>query len=181
MTQIFNKRSQIIKRKLLRRNTPLPENILWQALRNRKISGQKFKRQFSIGRYVVDFYCPSLRLVIEIDGPYHIEKHIKEYDLERHRFVESLGLHCLHFKNKDIEENASGVIDKINSFFFFLRTLFCFQVSISSERSNHSSARRKFGGRRALFRGRPPAGDFRRVRRLSCGRWWDLCWKDPAS
>src|SRR3989344_346581 len=110
MTQIFNKRSQIIKRKLLRRNTPLPENILWQALRNRKVSGQKFKRQFSIGRYVVDFYCPALRLAIEIDGSYHDEKSVNEYDLERHRFVESLGLHCLHFKNKDVEKNTNCVI-----------------------------------------------------------------------
>jgi len=94
---------------------------LWQALRNRKAGGQKFKRQFSIGRYVVDFYCSALRLAIEIDGGYHNERSVKEYDLERHRFVESLGLHCLHFKNKDIEENVSGVIDTINSFSLSLR------------------------------------------------------------
>ncbi|OGF62921.1 hypothetical protein A2926_02350 [Candidatus Giovannonibacteria bacterium RIFCSPLOWO2_01_FULL_44_40] len=121
MTQIFNKRSQIIKRKLLRRNTSLPENILWQALRNRKASGQKFKRQFSIGRYVVDFYCPELQLVLEIDGSYHAEKSTKDYDSEKHRFVESLGLSCLHFKNKDVEKNINSVIDKINSFSLSLR------------------------------------------------------------
>ena len=121
MTQIFNKRSQIIKRKLLRRNAPFPEDILWQALRNRKINNQKFKRQFSIERYVVDFYCPELRLAIEIDGSYHDEKSVKEYDLERHRFIQSLGLRCPYFKNEDIEENLYGVIDKINLFSLALR------------------------------------------------------------
>ena len=115
MTQIFNKRSQITKRKLLRKNAPHPEHILWQAIRNRKANGQKFKRQFSIDKYVVDFYCPELRLVIEIDGGYHVKESVKEYDFERQRFIESLGINLLRFSDKEILNNLEGVLNKIKA------------------------------------------------------------------
>lgn len=121
MTQLFNKKSQAVKRRILRKNAPSPEHILWQAIRNRKINGQKFKRQFSIGRYVVDFYSPSLRLVIEIEGDYHAKEDVKKYDLERRKFIESLGIRFLRFSNKEVEENIDGVLDKINSFSLSLR------------------------------------------------------------
>ncbi len=121
MTKIFNKRTEIGKRKILRRNTPVPENILWQYLKNRKVAGQKFRRQFSIGRYVADFYCPSLRLIIEIDGPYHMQQNIKENDAEREKFMKSLEIECLRFSNTDVEENIENVINKISSFSISLR------------------------------------------------------------
>ena len=110
-----------MKRKMLRKNIPTPESILWQTVRNRKINNLKFKRQFSIGRYVVDFYCPTLQLAIEIDGDYHNAKSIKEYDAERQLFIESLGISCFRFTNKDISENLESVINKIHSFSLSLR------------------------------------------------------------
>lgn len=113
MTQIFNKKSQTMKRKMLRRNIPSQESMLWHVLRNRKINNLKFKRQFSIGRYIVDFYCPALQLVIEIDGDYHNADLIKEYDADRQLLIESLGIYCLRFTNKDISGNLEGVINKI--------------------------------------------------------------------
>lgn len=121
MTQIFNKRSQVVKRRLLRRNAPSPEYILWQVLRNRKVNGQKFKRQVSIGRYVVDFYCPALRLAVEIEGGYHTRDSVKKYDFERRELIESLGINFLRFSNEEIEENIDNVIDKINSLSLSLR------------------------------------------------------------
>ena len=71
MTQIFNKKTETIKRKLLRNNAPLPEIMLWSRLKSKQLGGYKFRRQFSIGRYVVDFYCPILKLALEIDGDSH--------------------------------------------------------------------------------------------------------------
>lgn len=121
MTQIFNKKSQTKKRRLLRKNLPSVELILWEHLRNRKLNGEKFKRQFSIGRYVVDFYCPKLNLAIEIDGGYHLAKETTEYDKDRQEVIESLGIAVLRFKNKEILENIENVINKINSFSLSLR------------------------------------------------------------
>ncbi len=121
MTNLFNKKSQIKKRKLLRKNATFPEQILWQEIRNRKINSLKFKRQFSIGRYVVDFYSPEIRLVIEIDGGYHIKEEVKKYDLDRQKSLELLGLRCLRFTNKEIKENISHVLEKITSFTLSLR------------------------------------------------------------
>ncbi|MDP2669097.1 MAG: endonuclease domain-containing protein [bacterium] len=121
MTEIFNKSSQIVKRKILRRNIPDPENVLWQYLKNRKLNNLKFRRQFSIGRYVADFYCPALLLVIEIDGDYHTKKEIKKYDADRENFMSSLEINCLRFSNRDVEENIGSVINKISSFSLSLR------------------------------------------------------------
>lgn len=121
MTEVFNKRSEIIKRKLLRRSTPAPENLLWWYLKNRKVNNLKFKRQFSIGKYVVDFYCAKLRLVIEVDGSYHNRRFVKEYDIERQKTFESLGIKVLRFSNKEIEESIEGVVDKISSVSLSLR------------------------------------------------------------
>ena len=102
MTRIFNKKSQTQKRRILWQRTPAPESELWSLIRNRKISGQKFKRQFSIGRYVLDFYCPAIRLAIEIDGEYHQSNDMKDYDLDRQQSIESLGIKFLRFSNKEI-------------------------------------------------------------------------------
>ncbi len=110
-----------MKRKILRRNSPKAELILWSALRNRKIGGEKFKRQFSIGRYAVDFYCPKLNLAIEIDGNYHLSPKTKEYDIDRQEFIESLGINFLRFSNKEVENNLQKVIEKIKSFSLSLR------------------------------------------------------------
>lgn len=59
---------------------PNEEIILWSRLKNRQLGGLRFRRQYSVGRYVVDFYCPEVRLVIEIDGDYHFTGEAKQYD-----------------------------------------------------------------------------------------------------
>ena len=70
MTQVFNKKNDTIKRQILRNNNPTCERQLWAHLKNKQL-GFRFRRQFGIGPYVVDFYCPKFRLVVEIDGPSH--------------------------------------------------------------------------------------------------------------
>lgn len=116
MTKIFNKTSQRNKRKILRRNISEPEIILWSCLKARNTKGRKFRRQYSIGRYVVDFYCPLLRLAIEIDGSSHARKDAKEYDAERQRTIEALGIKIIRFTNYDVKNNLKSVLSNIALF-----------------------------------------------------------------
>jgi len=113
MTKIFNKKTEITKRKFLRNNMPLQETILWSRLKNKQLGGYRFRRQFSIGRYVVDFYCPALKLVIEIDGDSHFVNDAEKYDKIRQNFIESLGIKFLRFTNLDIINNLNSVSEKI--------------------------------------------------------------------
>ena len=115
MTQIFNKKSQTIKRKLLRNNIPPSELLLWPRLKNRQLNGFRFRRQYGVDKYAIDFYCPELRLAIEIDGDYHLSSDMKEYDPERQKAIESLGVFFLRFSNKEIINNLEGVVKNIKS------------------------------------------------------------------
>jgi len=73
--------------RLLRRDSTIPERILWKLLRDRRLSGAKFRRQHPVGPYVVDFYCPSHGLVVELDGRSHDDHGLQ--DQERERYLES--------------------------------------------------------------------------------------------
>jgi len=70
-------------------------------------------RQKPIGNYIVDFYCPKRKLVVEADGSQHFEKQGKEYDAERSAFLTSLGLQILRFDNYEILTNVDGVLERI--------------------------------------------------------------------
>ena len=100
MTQIFNRSSDTEKRRRLRRESPLAEQRLWLRLRNRQLMGYRFRRQYGIGPYVLDFYCPELKLAIEVDGDSHFEA--GEYDRERQRYIESLGIRVLRFTKREV-------------------------------------------------------------------------------
>lgn len=102
------------RRQGLRKSAPPAEVILWQYLKGRQLDGRKFRRQFSLGGYVVDFYCPELRLVIEVDGPLHfVSIEARLYDQERQQYIESLSINVLRFTNTDIYNNIDGVIESI--------------------------------------------------------------------
>lgn len=92
---------------------PAPEVILWSYLRNKMLAGHRFRRQYGIDRYVVDFYCPKAKLVIEIDGDSHFNEESQEYDRIRDDYVKSLGMHVIRFTNRDVCENLDGVLQKI--------------------------------------------------------------------
>ena len=113
MTRLFNKTSEKEKRRTLRKNMPPAETILWSKLRGKSLHGCKFRRQYSIGPYIVDFYSPQLRLAIEIDGESHFVDGALERDQVRQGFIESAGVTVLRFTNRDVYDRLEGVVEKI--------------------------------------------------------------------
>ena len=111
--KIIHNVTKLLERRKELRNESTPEEILlWLQLKNSKI-GFKFRRQHSIGGYIVDFYCPTNRVVIEIDGLQHSKKENKEYDRIRSAFLEGLDIKVLRFTNLEISTETQKVVDKI--------------------------------------------------------------------
>jgi len=100
------------RRKNLRNNSTPEEILLWIRLKNSQ-TGFKWRRQHSIGGYITDFYCPEKKLVVEIDGPQHLERENKEYDAVRLKFLEGLDIKVLRFKNKEIATETERVVRRI--------------------------------------------------------------------
>ena len=96
----------------MRKNATPQEIILWSRLKSKQL-GCKFRRQHSIGRYIVDFYCPEHKLIIEIDGSQHKSEEACKYDKERTEYLEKLGLQVIRFWNNEINNNLEGTILKI--------------------------------------------------------------------
>lgn len=111
--EIFNRASTKEKRKNLRKNQTEAEIALWQQLRGKRFGGCKFFRQYGIGEYVADFYCPQHKLVIEIDGGQHYSDEGKEYDQSREEYMSSLGIKTIRFSNLDVLQNIDGVLSQI--------------------------------------------------------------------
>jgi very-short-patch-repair endonuclease len=112
MTQLFNQKNHDNLRKILRKEMPKSERLLWSKLRANQ-TGYKFKRQFGIENYVVDFYCPRLRLVVEIDGRTHDYADQATYDQERQSYLENLKLKVIRFNSQEIFDNLDNVIERI--------------------------------------------------------------------
>ena len=108
MRKIFNNRDETLKRQQLRREMPVAERLLWKHLRNQAV-GVKFRRQVPIGKYVIDFYCPSLHLAIEVDGESHAGEAAQAYDEARQREIESLGVRFVRVSNEDVYRSALDV------------------------------------------------------------------------
>lgn len=117
MTIIFNRTLEKSKRRALRKAMPQAEIILWAYLKNKQLYGYKFRRQYSVGKYIVDFYCPRLKLAIEVDGPSHFTNKAEKYDLRRQKYIEQFGIRFLRVANLDIYENIRGVIEEIIEYF----------------------------------------------------------------
>jgi very-short-patch-repair endonuclease len=100
------------RRTELRKNQTPQEVFLWARLRRSQL-GFKFKRQHSIGPYILDFYCPDKKLAIEIDGSQHLEN--KEYDNERNNYLLVLEIKTLRFWNNEVNKNMAGVLQKITN------------------------------------------------------------------
>lgn len=97
--------------KNLRKNSTLSEVLLWNYLKNKRMKGYDWHRQKPIDNYIADFYCPALKLVIEIDGASHGGK--EKYDEIRIKKLESLGLHVLIFDDMEIKNNIGDVLTEI--------------------------------------------------------------------
>jgi len=113
MGEIFNQTELKPTRRFLRENMPLAEQLLWNEIRNKKV-GCKFRRQYSIGNSIVDFYSPEARLIVEIDGESHFyHPDSQELDTERQKSIELLGLKVIRFTNYEIYHNLEEVINVI--------------------------------------------------------------------
>ena len=103
-------------RQILRR-TPTPtENMLWRRLKGKQLDGLRFRQQHGYGPYVLDFYCPSLRLCIELDGNIHDEEQVRLKDEERTEFLLEQRIHVLRFRNEDVENDVEGVLERIREY-----------------------------------------------------------------
>ena len=99
----------------LRKNMTYPETIVWSRIRMKQLKGYQFYRQRPIAEYIVDFYCPKAKLVIELDGSQHKSVDNIKRDTLKDKNLESLGLKVLRYNNNDITENIEGVLERILS------------------------------------------------------------------
>ena len=102
--------------KRLRENPTKAEEKLWIAVKDNQIEGYKFRRQHPLGIYVADFYCHALKLVIEVDGDYHLAEEQQLLDNKRMSDIEFQGLKVIRFTNEEVLLKLSGVIDRIKEF-----------------------------------------------------------------
>jgi len=97
----------------LPRNEPTaPEKLLWQFLRGSKL-GAKFRRKAAIAAYLVDFVCFARQLIVELDGPQHLDPAAKAYDAQRTASLESSGFRVIRFLNQTLDENLREVVEEI--------------------------------------------------------------------
>lgn len=113
MTQIFNRSSEREKRTILRNNMTTAEQKLWKQIKNRKLFGVKFRRQYSIGPYIVDFFATQHKLAIEVDGAIHLNRESIEYDAFRDEYLKSMGIRVLRFSNEKIEQDIDRTLEMI--------------------------------------------------------------------
>jgi very-short-patch-repair endonuclease len=106
-----------VYRKRLRNNSTEAERELWKHIRRRKLVGRKFRRQFSIQNYILDFYCFEEKLAIELDGKYHYEIEGVKKDRERDLFLEEQGITVLRFENRRVFEEIGVVLGEIRAGF----------------------------------------------------------------
>ena len=102
----------IKKARILRREYTNAEKILWDELRGNKLK-VKFRRQHPLDMYILDFYCPEIKLCIELDGSVHKIKENKEYDKDREAYLKQKEIKILRFWNTEVENNLKEVLEKI--------------------------------------------------------------------
>ena len=93
------------------------EAYLWTKLSNRKLEGRKFRRQHSLGSFVVDFYCPTEKLSVELDGMPHFTEEGIENDKMRTKYLKSIGINEIRFENAEVFERTDEVLNKIKACF----------------------------------------------------------------
>jgi very-short-patch-repair endonuclease len=111
--RFFNRSQQRERRRDLRSSLTPAEAALWRLLQGGRLKGRKFRRQHGIGPYVVDFYCPHERLVVELEGAAHDSETAAVRDRFRERFLADTGLTVLRLENRSVFENPEGVLELI--------------------------------------------------------------------
>ena len=115
VSMFYNAKPHIFeKAKYLRENMTMAELKLWELLKNKQLQGLRFRAQHPIDIFIADFYCHSLKLVIEIDGGIHLNVEQKEYDIGREAEMNYWGIKIIRFTNEEIGEDIDQVIREIN-------------------------------------------------------------------
>lgn len=113
MTRVFNKTADKDKRRELRNHMTPAEERLWLMLRGKQFLDTKWRRQYSVGPYVVDFYCAAAKLAIELDGDSHFGGGAEQRDAKRQAYLESFGIRVIRFVNQDVYQNLPRVLEEI--------------------------------------------------------------------
>ncbi|MBO6494411.1 MAG: endonuclease domain-containing protein [Roseivirga sp.] len=104
------------RRRELRNNPTKYEELLWKRLANKKLNGIKFRRQHSLNHYIVDFYCATYKLIIEVDGEIHNQPENHNNDRMRDRELAELGYNTIRFTNRQVEFEIENVIEVIQNY-----------------------------------------------------------------
>ncbi len=110
---LYNDPARKTNRRRLRKEATDAERRIWSLLRARRMAGLKFFRQYGVGPYVLDFYCPERRLAIEVDGDQHADARGREHDCDRASYLRQLGIRIVRFWNNDVLKNTEGVVERI--------------------------------------------------------------------
>lgn len=122
MAQINNLKHLKARRKELRNNLTPAEAALWTLLKSKQLDGRKFRRQHSGGNYILDFYCPAERLVVELDGRHHFTEEGARYDAVRTAYLANVNIHVVRFENRLVFEMPGWVLEEIRRNFRSITT-----------------------------------------------------------
>lgn len=109
MTKIFNRRSNAGFRKDLKGKMTKSEAVLWKFIKG-DVLGYRFRRQYGIGHFIVDFYCPILKLAIEVDGFTHAEEEVFEKDCRKDEFLNKLGIKVSRYSSEQVLKTLRNVL-----------------------------------------------------------------------
>ena len=112
-TQLNNLPEMMPFRRKLRKQMTAAEVALWVMIKNKQLVGERFLRQYSIGHFVVDFYCPKYKLAIELDGAGHFTEEGQKYDDKRTNYLNSVGVRVIRFENLEVFEYPMRTLDEI--------------------------------------------------------------------
>ena len=103
-------------RRKLRKQMTAAEVALWLMIKNKQLDGERFLRQYSIGHFVVDFYCPKHKLAVELDGEGHFTEEAEAYDANRTAYLNSVGVRVLRFENFEVFQFPTRTLDEIRKY-----------------------------------------------------------------
>jgi len=113
MTLHYNRTEVKAKRRALRQSETIAEKNMWSQLRNRQFLGLKFRRQYSVDKYIIDFYCPEYKIAIELDGSIHNLEEVKQNDSIRQKHIEKYGIKFIRITNEEYLGNSNKTFQKI--------------------------------------------------------------------
>jgi very-short-patch-repair endonuclease len=110
---LYNNKTLKNRRQELRNHQTEAEKLLWKFISKNKILGLRFLRQYSAGPYILDFYCPEIRLGIELDGKIHEKNRL--YDKDREKYLDDLDIKIIRFQNDDVLRNIKRVLNDLQN------------------------------------------------------------------